>query len=171
MVTRREFLDALAIGAAGLAAGTTAKSYARILGSNDRLNFAVIGLNGRGYAHLSSIKANKESVRLTHVCDVDSEIVAKFADRAQKETGEPVTAEQDFRKILALRDVDAITIATPDHWHTPMAIAGLRAGKHVYVEKPCSHNPAEGQMLVKAQQKYGKLVQMGTQQRSSKHTA
>jgi predicted dehydrogenase len=171
MTTRREFLDTLAFTAAGMAAGMTAKSYARILGSNDRLNFAVIGLNGRGYAHLSSIKANKESVRLTHVCDVDSEIVAKFADRAQKETGEPVTAEQDFRKILALRDVDAITIATPDHWHTPMAIEGLRAGKHVYVEKPCSHNPAEGQMLVKAQQKYGKLVQMGTQQRSSKHTA
>jgi len=66
--------------------------------------------------------------------------------------------------------VDAITIATPDHWHTPMAIAGLQAGKHVYVEKPCSHNPAEGAMLVEAQQKYGKLVQMGTQQRSSPHS-
>jgi predicted dehydrogenase len=66
--------------------------------------------------------------------------------------------------------VDAITIASPDHWHTPMAIAGLQAGKHVYVEKPCSHNPAEGEMLVQAQQKYRKLVQMGTQQRSSPHT-
>jgi predicted dehydrogenase len=66
--------------------------------------------------------------------------------------------------------VDAITIAAPDHWHTPMAIAGLQAGKHVYVEKPCSHNPAEGALLVQAQQKYGKLVQMGTQQRSSPHT-
>ena len=66
--------------------------------------------------------------------------------------------------------MDAITIATPDHWHTPIAIAGLQAGKHVYVEKPCSHNPAEGAMLVEAQQKYGKLVQMGTQQRSSSHT-
>jgi predicted dehydrogenase len=66
--------------------------------------------------------------------------------------------------------VDAITIATPDHWHTPMAIAGLQAGKHVYVEKPCSQNPAEGEMLVKAQQKYGKLVQMGNQQRSSAYT-
>ena len=68
------------------------------------------------------------------------------------------------------KDVDAITIATPDHWHAPMAIAGSQAGKHVYVEKPCSHNPAEGAMLVQAQQKYGKLVQMGTQQRSSPHT-
>jgi predicted dehydrogenase len=66
--------------------------------------------------------------------------------------------------------VDAITIATPDHWHAPMAIAGLQAGKHVYVEKPCSHNPAEGALLVEVQRKYGKLVQMGTQQRSSPHT-
>jgi predicted dehydrogenase len=170
MTTRREFLDVLAFTAAGMAAGMTAKSYARILGSNDRLNFAVIGLNGRGYAHLSSIKANKDSARLTHVCDVDSDILAKFAETAQKETGEPVKAEKDFRQILAVRDVDAITIATPDHWHAPMAIAGLRAEKHVYVEKPCSHNPAEGQKLVQAQQKYGKVVQMGTQQRSSPHT-
>ena len=81
----------------------------------------------------------------------------------------PVT-DKDFRHILAKKDVDAITIATPDHWHTPMAIAGLQAGKHVYVEKPCSHNPGEGALLVEAQQKYGKLVQMGTQQRSSPHT-
>jgi predicted dehydrogenase len=71
---------------------------------------------------------------------------------------------------LELKEVDAITIATPDHWHTPMAIAGLRAGKHVYLEKPCSHNPAEGEMLIRAQQKYQTLVQVGTQQRSSPHT-
>ena len=78
--------------------------------------------------------------------------------------------EKDFRKILERKDVDAITIATPDHWHAPMAILGLQAGKHVYVEKPCSHNPGEGALLVEAQKKYGKLVQMGTQQRSSPHT-
>ena len=75
-----------------------------------------------------------------------------------------------FAEFSREKDVDAITIATPDHWHTPMAIAGLQAGKHVYVEKPCSHNPAEGEMLVQAQRKYQKLVQMGTQQRSSPHT-
>jgi predicted dehydrogenase len=84
--------------------------------------------------------------------------------------GEAPMAEKDFRKILEHKDVDAITIATPDHWHAPMAIDALKAGKHVYVEKPCSHNPAEGEMLVKAQQKYQKVVQMGTQQRSSPHT-
>src|SRR5580692_8293048 len=170
MVTRREFLDALAVGAAGLAVGTTAKSYSQILGSNDRLNFAVIGLNGRAYAHLSSLKANSNAARISHVCDVDSNILKQFADRTQQEMGEAPVAEKDFRRILEEKNVDAITIATPEHWHAPMAIAGLQAGKHVYVEKPCSHNPAEGEMLVQAQLKYSKLVQMGTQQRSSPHT-
>ena len=170
MVTRREFLDTLAVGAAGLAIGTTAKSYGQIMGSNDRLNFAVIGLNGRAYAHLSALKANKANARIAYVCDVDSNILAKFAGNVQKEMGEAPATDKDFRHILEKKDVDAITIATPDHWHAPMAIAGLQAGKNVYVEKPCSHNPAEGALLVQAQQKYQKVVQMGTQQRSSPHT-
>jgi predicted dehydrogenase len=84
--------------------------------------------------------------------------------------GEAPASGKDFRKILELKDVDAISVASPDHWHAPMAIAAVQAGKHVYLEKPCSHNPAEGAMLVEAQRKYGKLVQMGTQQRSSPHT-
>jgi predicted dehydrogenase len=170
LVTRREFIDTLAVGTAGLAIASTAKSYGQILGSNDRLNFAVIGLNGRAYAHLSSLKANKDAARISHVCDVDSNILSKFAGEVQKEMGYTPATEKDFRHILQLKEVDAITIATPDHWHAPMAILGLQAGKHVYVEKPCSHNPAEGALLVAAQQKYGKLVQMGTQQRSSPHT-
>jgi len=170
MRTRREFLDDLALGATGLIVATTAKSYGRILGANDRLNFAVIGLNGRGYAHLASLKANKDAARISHVCDVDKNILSKFAEAAQRETGESALLQTDFREVLEAKSVDAITIATPDHWHAPMAIAALRAGKHVYVEKPCGHNPAEGEMLVEAQRKYGKLVQMGTQQRSSPHT-
>jgi predicted dehydrogenase len=170
MVTRREFLDALAVGAASLAVGSSAKSYAQILGANERVNFAVIGLNGRGYAHLSALKANQNSARVSHVCDVESNILRKFAAAAQNELGYAPQTEGDFRKLLERKDVDAITIATPDHWHTPMAILGLQAGKHVYVEKPCSHNPAEGALLVEAQKKYRKLVQMGNQQRSSPHT-
>src|SRR5450755_2603714 len=170
LMNRREFLDTLAVGAAGLAIGSTAKSYGQIMGSNNRLNFAVIGLNSRAYAHLSSLKANKASARIAYVCDVDSNILKKFADATEKEMGEAPATDKDFRHILQKKDVDAITIATPEHWHAPMAIAALRAGKHVYVEKPCSHNPAEGEMLVQAQQKYGKLVQLGTQQRSSPHT-
>jgi predicted dehydrogenase len=170
MVTRREFLGRTALGAAGAAMAASAKSYGKIVGSNERLNFAVIGLNSRAYAHLSALKANKDAAHITHVCDVESNILAKFAASTEKEMGYAAATEKDFRKILERKDVDAITIATPDHWHTPMAILGLEAGKHVYVEKPCSHNPAEGAMLVRAQQKYGKLVQMGTQQRSSPHT-
>jgi predicted dehydrogenase len=170
MVTRREFLDTLAVGAAGLAIGSTAKSYGQILGSNERLNFAVIGLNGRAYAHLSSLKANQDAAHISHVCDVESNILAKFAAATKQMMGYDVATEKDFRKILERKDIDAITIATPDHWHAPMAILGLQAGKHVYVEKPCSHNPGEGALLVEAQKKYGKLVQMGTQQRSSPHT-
>ncbi len=170
MATRREFLDTLAIGTAGLVVGSTAKSYGQILGSNDRLNFAVIGLNSRAYAHLSALKANKNAVRISHVCDVDSNILGKFSDSVQHEMGYTPATGKDFREILGQKNVDAITIATPDHWHTPIAIAGLQAGKHVYVEKPCSHNPAEGEMLVQAQRKYRRLVQMGTQQRSSPHT-
>jgi predicted dehydrogenase len=170
MVNRREFLDALAVGAAGLAIRANAKSYGQILGSNSRLNFAVIGLNSRGYAHLSALQANKASACITHVCDVDSNTMDKFAANTAQAMGEAPAKEKDFRKILAQKDVDAISIASPDHWHTPMAIAGLQAGKHVYVEKPCSHNPAEGALLVEAQKKYAKVVQMGTQQRSSPHS-
>ncbi|MGC2297557.1 MAG: Gfo/Idh/MocA family oxidoreductase [Acidobacteriaceae bacterium] len=170
MITRREFLDTMAVGAAGLAVNTTAKSYAQIIGANDRLNFAIIGLHSRGYAHLSALAANRDTARVAYICDVESTFMAKFASESQKELGYTPQTEGDFRKILERKDVDAISIATPDHWHAPMAIAGVEAGKHVYVEKPCSHNPAEGALLVAAQKKYGKLVQMGTQQRSSPHT-
>jgi len=170
MVNRREFLDALAVGAAGLAIRANAKSYGQILGSNKRLNFAVIGLNSRGYAHLSALQANKQSASIAYVCDVDSKTMDKFAATTKEAMGSAPATEKDFRKILEHKDVDAISIASPDHWHTPMAIAGLQAGKHVYVEKPCSHNPAEGALLVEAQKKYGKVVQMGTQQRSSPHS-
>jgi len=167
VISRRGFIDTLAVGAAGLAVSSTAKSYGQILGSNERLNFAVIGLHGRAYAHLSSLKANQKEARITHVCDVESNFLQKFVGSVQQTLGYSPASERDFRKVLASKDVDAITIATPDHWHAPMAITGLQAGKHVYVEKPCSHNPAEGALLVQAQRKYGKCVQMGTQRRSS----
>lgn len=101
---------------------------------------------------------------------MDSKILAKFSVEAEKELGYAPTTNGDFRKVLESKDVDAITIATPDHWHAPMAVRGLQAGKHVYVEKPSSHNPREGELLIEAQKKYGKLVQVGDQQRSSPHT-
>ncbi|MDP2885305.1 MAG: Gfo/Idh/MocA family oxidoreductase [Ignavibacteria bacterium] len=169
MKSRRDFLKKAALGTAGLAIGLNAKSYARILGANDRVNFAVIGLHGRGYAHLECIRQNKGAM-VTHVCDVDRRELDKFAAATEKSFSQAPVKEKDFRKILESKDVDAITIATPEHWHTHMAIMGLQAGKHVYVEKPSSHNPREGELLVQAQQKYGKHVQLGNQQRSSDHT-
>src|ERR1700678_1581475 len=97
MVNRREFLDALAVGAAGLAIRANAQSYGQILGSNSRLNFAVIGLNSRGYAHLSALKANEKTACITHVCDVDSNILNKFAAKTLQAMGSAPTAEKDFR--------------------------------------------------------------------------
>jgi predicted dehydrogenase len=170
MFSRRTFINGVAVGAAGAALRSTAKSYAQIIGSNERLNFAIFGLNGRGYAHLSGLKNNSKSARVSYVCDVDQKILNKFSAEAQKELGYTPATATDFRKVLASKDVDVITIAMPDHWHAPMAIYGLQAGKHVYVEKPSSHNPREGELLVEAQKKYGKLVQVGDQQRSSPHT-
>ncbi len=170
MISRRSFLQTAAAGVAASSLAGTAKSYAQIVGSNERVHFAVIGLNSRAYAHLSSLQANRKDARIVQVCDVDTVILGKYAAATNKMTGESPTPQQDFRKVLASKDVDVVTIATPDHWHAPMAILALEAGKHVYVEKPCSHNPQEGMWLVEAQKKYGKLCQMGSQQRSSPHT-
>jgi predicted dehydrogenase len=167
MITRRTFINGVAVSAA---VATTAKSYAQILGANERVNFAVAGLNGRGRAHLSAIANNKDTARMTCCVDVDSGVLEKFSAEAEKTLGYAPTALGDFRKALDAKDVDAITIACPDHWHAPMAILGLQAGKNVYVEKPSSHNPREGELLIEAQKKYGKLVQVGDQQRSSPHT-
>lgn len=172
MSDRREFLKKSALATAGIAIGGlgfSAKSYGRIAGANNRLNFAVIGLHGRASAHLESIR-NNENAFVTHVCDVDRIELDKFSQLTQKKFGYEPVKEKDFRKLLEVKEIDAITIATPEHWHTHMSIMGLQAGKHVFVEKPSSHNPFEGELLVKARKKYGKLVQLGNQQRSSEHT-
>ena len=170
MISRRNFVNGLAAGVAGSALASTAKSYSQIIGANDRISFAINGLNGRGHAHLSALKNNSRTARVAYICDVDARIRAKFAADAQQVLGYAPKAEADFRHALASHEVDAITIATPDHWHTPMAVLGLKAGKHVYVEKPSSQNCREGELIVAAQKKYGKLVQVGDQQRSSDYT-
>ncbi len=170
MLTRRTFNRNLAVAAAASAAPFTAKSYAQIAGSNERVNFAICGTNGRGHAHLSALGNNRKDAKITHICDVDAHILAKFQADAMKEIGYSPTPEPDFRKALESKDVDAVSIATPDHWHAPMAVLALKAGKHVYVEKPSSHNPREGELLIDAQRKYNKCVQVGDQQRSSPHT-
>ncbi|QNI37355.1 Gfo/Idh/MocA family protein [Edaphobacter albus] len=165
MISRRQFIDGITMSAAAW----TAKSYGQILGANNRINVAIIGTNSRATAHLASLKANAASAKVTHLCDVDSRNLGKFASKAENVLGYSPATTGDFRNILNSRDVDAITIATPDHWHAPMAILGLHAGKHIYVEKPSSHNPREGELLVGAQKKYGKVVQVGNQHRSCEH--
>lgn len=168
--SRRKFIQASAasIAAASFSTlgglGFTASSYARIIGANDRLNMAVIGLHGRGKGLIKSIQA-ANNAHVVALCDVDSKVLEQA--KSHVSSGQ-VTGFEDFRQLLELKAVDAVAIATPDHWHTPMTLSALDAGKHVYVEKPCGHNPYEGELLVKAQKKYAnKVIQMGNQQRSA----
>src|ERR1700759_2994671 len=150
-MSRRTFLDGLAVTLAGTPLAAPARSYAQIAGANDRVNFATAGLNGRGRAHLSAIANNSKTARMTHYCDVDAHVLAKFGPEAEKTLGYAPTANQDFRKALESKDVDAITIAPQAPGQAPMAVVGLRADKHVYVENPASHNPREGELLIAAQ--------------------
>lgn len=173
-LTRRDFLKTT--GTAGLGLGMvsylsspadaqTAPSV-NTGGANNKLRVAVIGTNGRGLAHIQCLTRGIEGVEVAYVCDVDDRAIAKgIKETAKHQKAEP-KGIKDFRKVLEDKSVDAITIATPDHWHAPMAILGLAAGKHVYVEKPCSHNPREGELLIQAVDKYQRVCQMGNQRRS-----
>jgi predicted dehydrogenase len=136
------------------------------IGANDRITAATFGTNGRGLAHVDCL-TRLPNVEITYICDVDTRAVAKgLKEVAKRQTNVP-QGLGDFRKALADPSLDVVTIATPDHWHTPMAIMALAAGKHVYVEKPCSQNPYECELLLQAVNKYQRVVQMGAQRRSS----
>jgi len=156
----------------GSSADTLAQTPAamrRTLGPNDKITAAVIGTNGRGLAHVDCLLALK-GVEISHICDVDDRAIAKGLRAAAKLQKTEAKGTKDFRKLLEDKTIDAVTIATPDHWHAPMAILALQAGKHVYVEKPCSHNPREGELLVEAAAKTKFLCQMGSQRRSFPNT-
>ena len=137
-----------------------------ILGANDRIHCAIAGIRSRGKAHAAAIKLQKNA-KITYSCDVDDTLIEEHNLWSKKNIGYVPKVEKDFRKLVERKDIDAIFIASPEHWHTPMTLMALQAGKHVYVEKPCSHNPHENEMLVAAQKKYGLKVQMGNQQRSA----
>lgn len=169
MTTRRDFIKKTTSGAAAITLGglvLPSMGYANILGANDHINCAVIGIRSRGKAHVKAINADTNA-KVLYSCDVDDIILAEHNAWCQDNIGYVPKVEKDFRKILEDKEVDAVFIATPEHWHAPMAIMAMQAGKHVYVEKPCSHNPYENDLLVAAQKKYGKKVQMGNQQRSA----
>ena len=158
--SRRTFLKTSALAAAGTV--LPARSWAKVIGSADDIRVAVIGLNGRGQNHLSSL-ARITGVRVVALCDPDTAVL----DRVKgKVNGGDVKLYTDIRELLANKDIDAVTIATPNHWHSLAAIWAVQNGKDVYVEKPVSHNVWEGRQLVNAAKKYNKVVQAGTQIRS-----
>lgn len=171
MSSRRSFIKKSAAGGAALSMGSILYPEfgysSSILGANDQLNVAVIGVRSRAKAHVKAIHQDPNA-RILYSCDVDKAILDEHNAWCEKNIGYIPKNSPDFRKVLEDKDVDAIFIATPEHWHAPMAILALQAGKHVYVEKPCSHNPYENELLVSAQKKYNKKVQMGNQQRSAK---
>jgi predicted dehydrogenase len=168
--SRREFIKTTAIGVAGLTLtgmGLSAASYNRIIGSNDRINMAIIGLGRRLGAYYEPIALASSNVKLLYLCDVMRSQREKAAASFAKHINYQPALENDIRRVLDDKEVDAIINATPDHWHAPGAIMGVQAGKHVYVEKPGSHNPRENELMVQAQNKTGKLIQLGNQQRSA----
>ncbi|MUH37113.1 gfo/Idh/MocA family oxidoreductase [Zobellia amurskyensis] len=170
MTTRRNFIKKTATGSMALTFGglvMPSMAHANILGANDHINCAIIGVRSRAKAHVMAIHAQKNA-KIIYSCDVDDTILEEHNLWCQENIGYIPKNEKDFRKVLEDKDVDAVFIATPEHWHAPMAIMALQAGKHVYVEKPCSHNPYENDLLVAAHKKYGKKVQMGNQQRSAR---
>ena len=172
---RRDFIRKVTAGAAGVAAGSSAmgmsaRSYGRIIGANERLNVAIIGLGRRLGAYYAPISRKESNVNLAYLCDVKKSQRERAAEKFSEHIDYKPKLENDIRKVIDDPEVDALINATPDHWHAPGSIMAIKGGKNVYVEKPCSHNMWESEMLVKAQKKYNKVVQMGNQQRSSAHT-
>jgi predicted dehydrogenase len=165
-VTRRTFLKAAATTTAGartLTGLTFLTRPERVFGANDRVRVAVCGLRGRGKDHLAGF-SRLANVEIAAICDVDERVLN---DRRGDVKGSPRTFV-DVRRLLEDQTIDAISIATPNHWHALIAIWACQAGKDVYVEKPCSHNLWEGQQLVRAAEKYRRIVQHGTQSRSAR---
>ncbi|MEO8624998.1 MAG: Gfo/Idh/MocA family oxidoreductase, partial [bacterium] len=158
-LNRRTFLKSSALVAAG--AALPARAWSQVMGSNADLRVGVIGLNGRGGNHLSSL-AKITGVRVVAICDPDSSLLEKNKARL----GGDIKTYTDMREMFASPDIDAVTVATPNHWHSLAGIWAMQAGKDVYLEKPVSHNIWEGRQLVAAAAKYGRVIQAGTQIRS-----
>jgi predicted dehydrogenase len=154
---------------AALGVAVSARSYAQIKGANDRLRVAVVGVNGRGQAHMSAF-SKQPNVTITHLVDVDSDVLAKRAAAFAAKGNPGVKTEGDYRRLLDKKTVDIVTVATPDHWHAKLAIDAMDAGRHCYIEKPIGIAPAEGEALIAVQRRTGRQLQVGNQQRSSRET-
>lgn len=170
--SRRTFIKKSTLGITAITmggAGLSAKSYGKIMGSNDRLMLAVIGLGRRLHQGgiIEPIAMKENNVHLQYFCDVMESQRKNAAEKYSKALGYTPVLENDIRKIHDDKNIDAVIHLTPDHWHAPGACYAVQAGKHVYLEKPVSHNPQEGKLLVEFQKKYGKLIQAGNQGSSS----
>src|SRR5687768_16337338 len=161
-MNRRNFIKNTSLATAGV----TILNFP-VFGKNapsNKVIVAVMGVNSRG-AYLAESFAKLSNVEIAYLCDVEEKAITNglkpFADASRK----PIIIK-DIRELVTKKDFDALIIAAPDHWHAPASILGVTNGKHVYVEKPCRHNPYEGELLTQAMHKYGKLIQMGNQRRS-----
>ncbi len=159
---RRVFLQTSAVSGAALALG----AQARAASASEKVTVGLIGCGGRG-AYLAGKFAGEKNVEIAAVCDVDSNRLSQRSSDLGKQTGKSPHTVDDMRRVLDDKNIDAVIVATPDHWHSPAAILACEAGKHVYVEKPCSHNIREGRLLVDAARRNDRVVQHGTQVRST----
>lgn len=178
MNSRRDFLRKASLG---VVAATVVPSVVKsdivapevlggsVKGANDRIRVAVLGVNGRGQSHIDEIMkiAQEYNVELVALCDPDMGVLQKRAAQFQKKYGKSLRLEQDFRKLYDDKEIDAVTLATPNHWHALQTIWACQAGKDVYVEKPATHNIYEGTKMIEAAYKYNRIVQHGVQLRSS----
>ncbi|WP_247232353.1 Gfo/Idh/MocA family oxidoreductase [Telluribacter sp. SYSU D00476] len=163
-LSRRDFIKNSAGAAAALTIPTIIPSSA--FGANDKVRVAVLGLNGRGKNHISGY-SNLSNVELATFCDPDNNVLQKVAQDFEAKSGKKVKTEQDLRRVMEDKSIDVVSIATPNHWHALATIWACQAGKDVYVEKPGSHNFAEGRKMIDAARKYNRIVQHGVQLRSS----
>lgn len=171
-LTRRSFITQSALAAGSLALISGTRSSAKVIGANNRLRIAVAGLNGRGKSHIAGW-LEQPNVEIAYLIDPDQTVLDRALQSLQGKISGKYTCKglSDVRKALEDPTLDAISIATPNHWHSLMTIWAAQAGKHVYVEKPMSHDVAEGRIVVEAQKKYGVVIQHGTQRRSDEKIA
>ena len=161
--SRREFVKTAALGAS-LAAASPLGAQAQT-SANDTVNIGVVGFRGRGRDHYRAF-ARIPGVRVAYLCDVDERLFPRAVEEVEKIGGYKPETIVDIRKLLEKQDLDAISVAAPDHWHALMTIWACQAGKDVYVEKPCSYTLWEGRKMVEAARKYNRMVQVGLNRRS-----
>ncbi|MCA9426268.1 MAG: Gfo/Idh/MocA family oxidoreductase, partial [Candidatus Omnitrophica bacterium] len=168
-ISRRNFIGASTTAAVGTAlTAVAATAEEKKVSENDKLNIALIGCGGMGGGDLRDHLKTGET-NCVAVCDVDDSHANEKANQVEEHSGKRPDIYKDFRKVLDRDDIDTVIVATPDHWHALIAISACQAGKDVYCEKPLATSIHEGRVMVDAAEKYGRIVQIGTQQRSAEH--